>query len=120
MDAGDIKIIPKDIVWCGTSLQDLRAFPESPRATAGKELRKVQFGQDPADFKAVPRWGAGVIEILIGDEDGIYRVVYVAKFEEALYVLHGFKKTTQKTRQADIDLIKTRYRKVVNDRSRPL
>jgi phage-related protein len=47
-------------------------------------------------------------------------VVYVAKFEEALYVLHGFQKKTQKTRQADIDLIKTRYRKVVNDRSRQL
>jgi len=61
-----------------------------------------------------------VIEILISDEDSIYRVVYVAKFEEALYVLHGFKKKTQRASQADIDLIKTRYRKVVNDRSRQL
>jgi phage-related protein len=54
--------------------------------------------------------GAGAGEIRIKDEAGIYRVIYVAKFEEAVYVLHVFEKKTQKTRKADIALAKARYK----------
>jgi phage-related protein len=60
--------------------------------------------------------GAGAGEIRLKDECGIYRVIYVAKFEEAVYVLHAFEKKTQKTRKADIDLAKARYKALVRER----
>ena len=60
--------------------------------------------------------GAGAGEIRIQDEAGIYRVIYVARFEEAVYVLHAFEKKTRKTREADIDLAKARYKALVGKR----
>ena len=62
--------------------------------------------------------GAGAGEIRIKDEAGIYRVIYVAKFEEAVYVLHVFEKKTQKTRKADIALAKARYKALTEERKR--
>ena len=62
--------------------------------------------------------GAGAGEIRIKDEAGIYRVIYVARFEEAVYVLHAFEKKTRKTREADIDLAKARYKALVGKRKR--
>ncbi|EHG6151027.1 hypothetical protein J5T40_003502 [Escherichia fergusonii] len=50
------------------------------------------------------------------DADGIYRVMYVAKFEEAVYVLHCFQKKTLTTSQSDIDLAKRRYKELVQER----
>jgi len=60
--------------------------------------------------------GAGAVEIRIKDKDGIYRVIYVARFEEAIYVLHAFQKKTQKTRKADIELAKVRYKGLAEQR----
>ncbi|AUL66069.1 type II toxin-antitoxin system RelE/ParE family toxin [Escherichia coli] len=60
--------------------------------------------------------GPGVREIRTRDADGIYRVMYVAKFEEAVYVLHCFQKKTQTTSQSDIDLAKRRYKELVQER----
>jgi phage-related protein len=57
----------------------------------------------------MPSIGAGVQEIRVRDERGAYRVFYVAKFEEAVYVLHVFQKRSQKTAQPDLDLGKSRY-----------
>lgn len=57
----------------------------------------------------MPSVGAGVQEIRVRDERGAYRVSYVAKFEEAVYVLHVFQKRSQKTAQPDLDLGKSRY-----------
>ena len=55
-------------------------------------------------------------EIRTRDADGIYCVMYVAKFEEAVYVLHCFQKKTQTTSQSDIDLAKRRYKELVQER----
>ncbi|EEW8205116.1 type II toxin-antitoxin system RelE/ParE family toxin [Escherichia coli] len=60
--------------------------------------------------------GPGVREIRTRDADGIYRVMYIAKFEEAVYVLHCFQKKTQTTSQSDIDLDKRRYKELVQER----
>ncbi|MGK3114600.1 type II toxin-antitoxin system RelE/ParE family toxin [Candidatus Pantoea formicae] len=109
---------PKDLDWRGTSKDDLQAFPLEARKTAGKELRKVQFGENPSDFKSINSWGSGVIEIRLDDEDNTYRVVYVAKFEEAIYVLHSFVKKTQNTSRKDVETIKERYKAVVHERSK--
>jgi phage-related protein len=82
----------KEIQWVGSSFDDLRTFPDDPRREAGFQLRKVQAGLDPSDWKPIDQVGAGVREIRIKDAEGIYRVIYVAKFEEAIYVLHFFQK----------------------------
>ncbi len=60
--------------------------------------------------------GAGTREIRISDAKGIFRVMYVAKFEEAVYVLHCFQKKTQATSKQDKDLAAACYRAVVNAR----
>ena len=70
----------------------------------------VQVGREPADFKPLPAVGSGACEIRIRNAAGAFRVVYVAKFEEAVYVLHAFQKKTRKTSQADIKLAVQRYR----------
>ena len=78
------------------------------RSDTGYQLDLVQSGETPADFKPMPDVGSGVMEIrLHGDNE--FRVFYVARFEEAVYVLHCFLKKTQVTRKADIDLGRQRY-----------
>lgn len=83
---------------------------------AGFQLDRVERGLEPADWKPMPSVGAGVREIRIREESGAYRVLYVAKFEEAVYVLHCFQKKTQATPKRDIDLAEKRYRELVVER----
>lgn len=80
----------KEMRWLGSSFEDLLAFPDEARRDAGFQLGKVQAGLDPDDWKPFDDAGAGVREIRIRDARGIFRVMYVAKFEEAIYVLHCF------------------------------
>lgn len=93
----------------GSSRDDLIAFPVEVRSEIGKQLRKVQFGEPPDDFSPMTTVGQGAYEIRERDADGWYRVIYVAKFEKAVYVLHSFRKKTNATAQRDIDLAKARY-----------
>lgn len=60
--------------------------------------------------------GQGVREIRIAEDGGAYRVIYVAKFEDAIYVLHCFEKKTRTTCKSDIDLARARYREIVRAR----
>ena len=100
-------MVDKVIRWLGSSLDDLRAFPEQARRAAGYQLRRVQQGLMPDDWKPMKAVGSGVYEIRIhtGTE---HRVFYVAKYDDAIYVLHAFKKRTRQTRQADIALARQR------------
>ena len=107
----------KELRWVGSSYDDLLKFPREVRRTAGFELGKVQAGLDPEDWKPFGVVGAGAREIRIRDASGIYRVIYVAKFEEAVYVLHCFQKKTQATSTRDKDVAEARYRSVVNARN---
>ena len=100
----------KDVRFVGSSLDDLKHFPAGARREAGFELSNVQVGLQPGDWKPMNTIGAGVVEIRIKDAAGICRVIYVARFEEAVYVLHAFQKKTRKTRKADIELAKARYK----------
>ncbi|MCF6761794.1 type II toxin-antitoxin system RelE/ParE family toxin [Pseudomonas fragi] len=100
----------KEIMWVGSSLQDLRDFPEVPRKRAGFQLELLQEGEEPDDFKPMKSVGQGVQEIRIACDDGAFRVFYVVNRPEAIYVLHAFRKTTQKTEKRDLDLGKTRYK----------
>lgn len=103
----------KDIKWVGSSKEDLLAsFPRKARQEAGFQLGQVQLGSEPDNWKPFNEVGAGTKEIRIRDKDGIYRVLYVAKFEEAIYVLHCFQKKTESTSQADKEIAKARYQAI--------
>jgi phage-related protein len=102
----------KPIRWAGSSLEDLRAFPESARQQAGRQLRRLQQGLLPDDWRPMPSVGAGVAEIRL-HADGEHRVLYIAKFAEAIYVLHVFEKRTQGSRHIDLALARKRLADVV-------
>jgi phage-related protein len=106
----------KRIVWMGTALADICAFPAEPRKECGDELALVQAGEMPTDWKPFEDIGPGTKEIRVRDRDGIYRVMYVAKFDEAVYVLHCFQKKTQTTSQQDKNLASTRYKLMLKER----
>ena len=102
----------------GNSLEDLRDFPEAAQDDAGFELYQVQAGNEPSDWKPMPDIGSGVGEIRIRDRAGIFRVFYVAKFFEVVYVLHCFQKKTQQTASRDIEIGRTRFRLLLKERGR--
>ena len=99
----------KPFYFLGDSAKRLRDFNKDARQDAGYQLDKVQRGEQPDDFKAMPSIGKGVEEIRIWDESGTYRVIYTARLNNAVYVLHAFQKKTQATLKRDIELAKTRF-----------
>ena len=101
----------KALRFVGSSLDDLKNFPAEARREAGFELDAVQRGLMPSDFKPMLAVGAGAYEIRVRVL-GEWRIIYAAKFERAVYVLHAFQKKTQKTRKEDIELAARRYRLV--------
>lgn len=100
----------KPITWVGSSREDLRDFPSVARQRAGYQLEVLQEGDEPDDWKPMKTVGPGVQEIRIKCEDGAFRVFYVVNRPEAIYVLHAFRKTTQKTEKCDLDLAKARFK----------
>lgn len=98
----------KPIAWWGSSLEDVRTFPDEARREAGFQLGRLQEGKEADDWKPMTTVGAGTIEIRIhtGTE---HRVFVVTKFGDQIHVLHAFAKKSQKTPQRDIDLAKKRY-----------
>ena len=107
----------KPLTWLGDARDTIRAFPEHVRQIAGFQLWRVQRGLQPNDWKPMPSVGAGVQEIRI--HTGIeHRVLYVAKFAEAVYVLHAFEKRTRHTATGDLDLARQRLRLLLNQRAR--
>jgi phage-related protein len=103
----------KEIRWIGSAYADLLTFPHSARKEAGFQLSRVQAGLEPIDWKPYDEVGAGTKEIRVKDASGIFRVLYVAKFEEAVYVLHCFQKKTQATGKQDKAIAEARYHAVV-------
>ncbi len=108
---------PKPVDWLGSTLADTRALPPGARRAMGFQLDRVQAGLQPQDFKPIKSVGPGVFEIRIRDEGRAFRSFYVARFEEAVYVLHVFEKKTRKTAPADFDLGRARYKALVERRA---
>ena len=96
-------------------MEDLRAFPLTARREAGHQLDQVQHGREPDDWKPMNTVGQGVKEIRIRDEAGAFRVLYVAKFANAIYVLDCFQKKTERTGKADVELAAKRYRELLKE-----
>jgi len=101
----------KPLNFVGSSLDDLRNFPDEARRAAGFELRAVQNGLEPSGWRPMQIVGPGVNEIRI-HVLGEWRVIYIAKLRDAVYVLHAFQKKTQKKSRSDIDLARQRFRHV--------
>lgn len=106
----------KPVDFCGDALDALRAFPVGARREAGYQIDKVQHGQEPDDWKPMKTIGAGVKEIRIRDESGAFRVIYLAKLADAVYILHCFQKKTEQTSGRDIDLARKRYKELMEQR----
>ena len=105
----------KPIAWVGDSRDRLRGFPADAMRDAGYQLELVQGGSSPIDWKPMPAIGAGVNEIRVRVA-GAFRIIYLAKFPEAIYVLHAFQKKSRKTAQAEIALARRRLRAVLTAR----
>jgi phage-related protein len=106
----DTHLLMKPIAFLGDSLGCLQDFPDDARSTAGFQLREVQKGNDPTDWKPIKTIGSGVREIRIREASGAFRIIYLASFKEQVVVLHAFQKKTQKTSQKDIDLAAVRLK----------
>ena len=100
----------KPLSFRGSAQDDLRAFPITAKREAGHQLDQVQHGLEPDDWKPMPIIGSGVREIRIRDVSGAFRVIYIAKIADAVFVLHCFQKKSDKTSKPDIALAEKRYR----------
>jgi phage-related protein len=107
----------KPVEFIGTALDDLRDFPEGARREAGYQIDQVQQGKEANDWKPMPSIGAGVKEIRIRDASGAFRVIYLAKRAEAVYVLHCFQKKSEQTSEVDSRLAKKRFNELTKDKS---
>jgi phage-related protein len=103
----------KPVSFLGDSLDALRVFPQAARRMVGLQLDRVQRGLDPDDWKPMPTVGPGVREVRVRDEAGAFRVLYVARFAEAVYVLHCFQKKSDKTSRQDLELGRQRFKELV-------
>ena len=99
------------MLWRGSSYKDLLSFPDEARREAGYQLGFIQLGFEPSDWKPMSSIGLGVKEIRIHVK-GEFRVLYIAKYKETIYVLHAFQKKSQKTPNRDMDIAKTRLREL--------
>jgi phage-related protein len=105
----------KPIEWLGDSRERVRDFPDQARGDVGFELWEVQQGKEPSDWKPMPSIGLGVKEIRVRAGEA-YRLIYVARFSEAVYVLHAFEKKSRKTSKLDLALARNRFRSLVRER----
>lgn len=105
----------KPVIWQGDSLERIRAFPTEAKRLAGYQLERVQSGREPTDWKPTPSIGIGVNELRVR-KGGAFRVIYLAKFQEAVYVLHAFEKKSRKTDKSDVELARERFRSLVQQR----
>ena len=103
----------KPVAFVGTARDDLSAFPEDARRDAGFDLWQVQMGDEPTDWRPMTTVGPGAVEIRV-HSGGAFRVIYVAKFRDTLYVLHCFQKKSQKTDIRDIELARKRYKEIAS------
>jgi len=98
----------KEVIWLGNSLDRVRSFPEGAREQIGRQLMAIQLGYEPWDWKPITSIGPSVKEIRVRTQAGAWRVFYITKAGDAIYVLHAFAKKTQKTPKQDLDIARKR------------
>lgn len=102
----------KDIEFWGDSLDVIRGLAEGAKTAIGYQLDRLQRGRQPDDFKPMKSIGPGVEELRVKDEGNAYRVIYIARFDDAIHVLHAFQKKTQKTARRDLDTAARRFKQL--------
>ena len=102
-----------EVVWEGDSLELIRGFPDPVRQDLGAELRRLQTGDRPLNSRPMPSIGARVYELREQDERAWYRVIYLAKIGNRIYILHCFEKKSAKTGKNDLAVAKTRLKRVL-------
>ncbi|MGX5102140.1 type II toxin-antitoxin system RelE/ParE family toxin [Enterobacter cloacae] len=106
----------RPIAWMGSAFNDLLGFPEEIRKDAGYQLHRLQAGLEAVDWKPMSEIGKGVAEIRLRGQSGAYRILYLARYEDAVYVLHSFNKKTQRTSGHDKYIAKARFQAVLDAR----
>jgi phage-related protein len=101
-----------EVAWLGDSLDVVRGYAEGVRRAIGSELRLLQSGERPLHGRPLKTVGRAVWELKIGETEGQFRVVYVVKRNDRIYVLHAFQKKTQQTPQQDIELARARFKEI--------
>lgn len=101
-----------EVAWIGDSREALRSFPSDVQKDLGYALYRVQLGQKPPDSKPMKTVGPGVYELRDQDKRGWYRVFYLKRIAEVVYVLHCFEKKTAKTEQKDIEVARERLKRL--------
>jgi phage-related protein len=117
-----IEVALRPLVWMGDSRKNIREFPQEVQKAVGYALQLVQAGETPLSAKPFKGVGSGVYEIVKRYDTDTYRAVYAVKIGEKVYVLHAFEKKSKqgiKTPQADVDLIKQRYKDAVAREEQP-
>lgn len=105
--------LARPLEWVASSKDDLRGFPDEVQDHVGFALHQAQIGLKHRDAKPLTGLGSGVLEVVSDFDTNTYRVVYAARFREAVYVLHAFQKKSRKgiaTPKAEIDLVKRRLK----------
>ncbi len=102
-----------EVVWEGDSLEMIRRFPGPVRQNLGAELRRLQTGDRPLNSRPMPSIGARVYELREQDERAWYRVIYLAKIGNRIFILHCFEKKSAKTGKSDLALAKARLKRVL-------
>lgn len=104
----------KELIWVGSSLKDLREFPQGVKGVMGYALRLAQKGGKHPDAKPLKGFGgAGVLEVVEDHAGDAYRTVYTVTIGDEVYVLHALQKKSKKgiaTPQRDLDLIRRRLK----------
>ena len=104
----------KPLFWVGSSLKDLRDFPEEVKDVIGFALYQAQRGLMPRSAKPLKGFtGASVLEIVDNFQTDTYRAVYTVQFADAVYVLHAFQKKSKRgveTPKGEIELVKARLK----------
>lgn len=107
----------KPVLWLGSALKDLKAFPADARRMAGYQLFRLQQGSQPSDWKPMAAIGPGVEEIRIHTKLE-HRVIYVARFAQGVCVLHAFEKRGRQTAAKDLELARSRLRELMAGKRR--
>lgn len=102
--------------WNESVIKEYRGFPEEIKDDGGYQLDRIQKGLDADDCEPMDSIGIGAYELRLDNSQNEYRVIYVVKFDDAVWVLHAFQKTTRKTSAKDIALAKGRYEKLLQEK----
>lgn len=107
--------IPAEISWEGDSLSVLKKFPDAVKMEFGVALRKLQTGEFPDNVatRPMPSVGKRVFELKESDEKTWYRVMYLSKMDNVIYVLHSFEKDSAKTDKRDLNTATKRLSRVL-------